>query len=171
MRMKVRSLASLNELRIWRCHELWCRLQMRLGPALLWLWHGPLAWELTNATEGECSPKKERKKKVKPCSSLPNIQIFKLERIKQENNYHLPQHIWRILYRKICNPTKVIWDLSQMYWFRSKERVFLCFVVSENEKFSGETKCGRKNILHKYPWPPAFICFRSLWELAVHMAA
>jgi len=27
----VRSLASLSGLRIWRCYELWCRLQMRLG--------------------------------------------------------------------------------------------------------------------------------------------
>ena len=25
MRMRVRSLASLSGLRIWRCHELWCR--------------------------------------------------------------------------------------------------------------------------------------------------
>ena len=29
MRMKVRSLASLRGLRIWRCRELWCRLQPR----------------------------------------------------------------------------------------------------------------------------------------------
>ena len=31
MRMKVQSLASLSGLRIWHCHELWCRLQMWLG--------------------------------------------------------------------------------------------------------------------------------------------
>ena len=31
MRSQVRSLASLSGLRIWCCHELWCRLQMRLG--------------------------------------------------------------------------------------------------------------------------------------------
>ena len=36
-----------------RCRELWCRLQTRLDPELLWLWHrlaatapiGPLDWE------------------------------------------------------------------------------------------------------------------------------
>ena len=30
MRLSVRSLALLNGLRIWRCHELWCGSQMRL---------------------------------------------------------------------------------------------------------------------------------------------
>ena len=34
MRMQVQSLASLSELRIQRCHELWCRLQMRLGSGI-----------------------------------------------------------------------------------------------------------------------------------------
>ena len=31
MRLRVRSLASLSWLRIWRCHELWCWSQMWLG--------------------------------------------------------------------------------------------------------------------------------------------
>ena len=31
MRLRVRSLASLSGLKIWRCHELWCRSQMWLG--------------------------------------------------------------------------------------------------------------------------------------------
>ena len=31
MKTKLRSLASLSGLRIWCCHELWCRLQTRLG--------------------------------------------------------------------------------------------------------------------------------------------
>ena len=30
MRFRVRSLASINGLRIWCCHELWCRSQTRL---------------------------------------------------------------------------------------------------------------------------------------------
>ena len=30
MRLEVRSLASLSGLRIWHCHELWCRSQTRL---------------------------------------------------------------------------------------------------------------------------------------------
>ena len=53
MRTQVQSLILPSELRIWRCHELWCRLQMRLDPELLWLWCRPagtalirsLAWE------------------------------------------------------------------------------------------------------------------------------
>ena len=31
MRMQVQTLASLIGLRIWRCHELWCRSQTQLG--------------------------------------------------------------------------------------------------------------------------------------------
>ena len=31
MRFRVQSLALLSRLRIRHCHELWCRLQMRLG--------------------------------------------------------------------------------------------------------------------------------------------
>ena len=34
MRLRVRSLASLHGLRIQRCLELWCRLQMRLGSGI-----------------------------------------------------------------------------------------------------------------------------------------
>ena len=53
MRLQVRSLASLSGLRTQCCFELWCRLQTRLGPLLLWLWCRlaatapirPLAWE------------------------------------------------------------------------------------------------------------------------------
>ena len=30
MRTRVQSLVSLSGLRIWYCHELWCRLQMQL---------------------------------------------------------------------------------------------------------------------------------------------
>ena len=57
MRFQVQSLALLSGLRIQRCCELWCRLQMRLDLALLWLWCKlaaitpirPLAWEFTYA--------------------------------------------------------------------------------------------------------------------------
>ena len=30
MRLQVQSLASISELSIWHCHQLWCRLQTRL---------------------------------------------------------------------------------------------------------------------------------------------
>ena len=48
-RMQVQSLALFGGSRMWRFHELWCRSQTGLGPALLWLWYRPaataLAWE------------------------------------------------------------------------------------------------------------------------------
>jgi len=59
MRMWVPSLASLSGLRIWCCHELWCRSQTWLRLHIpLWLWRrpvatapiGPLAWEPPYAT-------------------------------------------------------------------------------------------------------------------------
>ena len=31
MRLRVQSLASLSGLRVWHCHELWCRSQIWLG--------------------------------------------------------------------------------------------------------------------------------------------
>ena len=34
MRMQVRALALLSGLRIWCCHELWCRSQMHLGSGI-----------------------------------------------------------------------------------------------------------------------------------------
>ena len=33
-RKQVQSLALLSELRIWHCHELWCRSQTRLGSGI-----------------------------------------------------------------------------------------------------------------------------------------
>ena len=53
MRLQIQSLASLSGLRIWHCHDLWCRSQMWLGSGVVWLWRGlaaaaliePLAWE------------------------------------------------------------------------------------------------------------------------------
>ena len=47
MRIQVPSMASLRELRIWHCHELWCRSQTQLGScvAVAATLIRPLAWE------------------------------------------------------------------------------------------------------------------------------
>ena len=73
MRTWVRSLASLRGLRIWRCHELWCR------PAVVAL-IGPLAWEPSFAASAALKkrPKKrpppktnkQTNKKTKPVSKV-----------------------------------------------------------------------------------------------------
>ena len=63
-RLQVQSLASLSDLRIRRCRELWCGLQTGSDRVLLWLWCRPaavawirpLAWELpcaVSAAEGK----------------------------------------------------------------------------------------------------------------------
>ena len=54
--MKVQSMASLSELRIRRCHELWYR------PAAAALIQ-PLAWELLNAVDVTLKSKKQKQKK------------------------------------------------------------------------------------------------------------
>ena len=71
MRTQVRSLALLSGLRIRPCHELWYRSQMKLGPALLWLWRrlaatapiGPLAWEPPYVVGVALKRQKETRKK------------------------------------------------------------------------------------------------------------
>ena len=68
--MWVWSLALLSVLRIWCCHELWCRSQTRYL-ALLWLWCRlvvvapirPLSWELPYAAGMALKSKQEKKKK------------------------------------------------------------------------------------------------------------
>ena len=73
MRLRVRSLASLSGLRIQRCRELWCRLQMRLGSciavALAWAVAAapirPLAWEPPYAAGAAQEMAKRQKQKTK----------------------------------------------------------------------------------------------------------
>ena len=54
MRLQVRSLASLNGLRIWHCRELWCR-PAATAPI------SPLAWEPAYAVGS--GPRKRQKEK------------------------------------------------------------------------------------------------------------
>ena len=61
MRKQVPSLASLSELRIQRCHELWCRSQMRLGSRVSMA----VAWELPYAVGMALKRQKDLKKKKK----------------------------------------------------------------------------------------------------------
>ena len=56
MRMRVRSLALLSELRIWRCHKLWCR------PSAATLIQSP---SLGTSIIPQVWPKKEKKKERK----------------------------------------------------------------------------------------------------------
>ena len=73
MRMWVLSLASLSGLRIRRCCELWCKLQMQLGSRIAVVWHRlaavvliqPPAWELPYAAGAALKKQKEKKKEKK----------------------------------------------------------------------------------------------------------
>ena len=67
MRMWVQFLVLLSELRIWRCHELWCRSKMWLkssvavvvAVASTYISVGPLAWELLYAADVALKKKKK----------------------------------------------------------------------------------------------------------------
>ena len=66
MRLQVQPLASLSGLRIWRCHELWCRsciavaLDRPAAPAPAPV--GPLAWEPSFAVSAALENTKKKKK-------------------------------------------------------------------------------------------------------------
>ena len=57
MRMQIQSLASLSGLRIWRCHELWCR-QTAVAPI------GPLVWEPSYAMGASLKKTKNTQKRT-----------------------------------------------------------------------------------------------------------
>ena len=67
MKWQVESLASLDGLRIWCCHELWYSHRHGSDPALLCLWCrpaavaliGPLAWESPYAVGAALKKKEE----------------------------------------------------------------------------------------------------------------
>ena len=65
MRLWVQSLASLSGLKIWHCHELWCRSQTRLGSgiAVAVALIRPIAWEPPYAA-GAALEKDKREKKI-----------------------------------------------------------------------------------------------------------
>jgi len=65
MRTQVQSLASLSGLRIWHCHELWCRSQMRLRSGCGIVPIGALDWELPYASGLALKKAKKKKKKRK----------------------------------------------------------------------------------------------------------
>ena len=55
IRLQIRSLTSLSGLRIWCCHELWCRSRHSLD--LMWLWCRPAGCSsnLTPVWEPPCA--------------------------------------------------------------------------------------------------------------------
>ena len=65
MRLRVRSLASISGLRIQRCRELWCRLQMQLESRVAVALVRPLAWEPPYAAEAALEKKKKKKRQFR----------------------------------------------------------------------------------------------------------
>ena len=81
VRLRVRSLALFSGLRIWHCHELWCKLKMRLGFDVAVAEAGSCSSNLTpslgTSISRRCGPKKTGKKKKKlPVTSFNNYHIL-----------------------------------------------------------------------------------------------
>ena len=93
MRTQVRSLASLSRLRIWSCHELWCRLQTRLeaGVAVAAPIR-PLAWEPPCAADAvlQGGKKNQGKRLTVQSSAEVQMQHVKLSAPCGVTVFHLP---------------------------------------------------------------------------------
>ena len=90
MRMWVRTLALLSGLRIWHCHELWCRSQTWLGShvavvvALACSYRSNSTSSLGTSICHRCGPKKSKKKK----ENVLDIQESSQESPRKRSNPH-----------------------------------------------------------------------------------
>ena len=115
MRMQVRFLTSLNGLKIWYYHELWCvGHKCSWDPALLRLWHGPAAAAPTgNFHMIACAALKRPKKKKKKNPKNKN---------KKTNKKRLKKSIleivmsWSILTRKYLESLIMLNVVLKWFW-------------------------------------------------------
>ena len=89
MRMQVWSLASLSELRIWYCHELWCRLQTQFGSGIAVVKAGSCSssWTPSLGTSicSEYGPRKSKRKNNNNNNKKLKIKIKKSQKISTLN--------------------------------------------------------------------------------------
>ena len=110
--MWVRSLASLNGLRILHCHEPWHRSRT-LDLVSLWLWHrpapvalidDPLAWEPPHAEGVDLKIKKKKKINKIQISNFcckserpgHHLCVYSRQRLSQEAALSLAPNIWGV---------------------------------------------------------------------------
>ena len=90
-----------QRLRIWRCLELWYRLQQGLNAVLLWLWRrpaaiapiGPLAWEPPHASCSALKRPKKRKKKIRV-----HFLKSKVHFLKSRNRYPIILFVTHLIF-------------------------------------------------------------------------
>ena len=106
MRLQVRPLALLSVLRIWCCHELWCRLRRGWDPTLLWLWCRleatapikPLAWEPPYAAVAALEKAKRQKIKTKQTTTTTKKLHFSLQLVVRNKR----SYVYKIKHLKQC---------------------------------------------------------------------
>ena len=105
MRTRVRSLASLRGLRIWRCRELWCRLQTWLGSciAVAVVWAGCYSSDLTPSLRTSIchryGPKKPKAKNKQTNKQTKQTKKFQKKKVLENNINH--KYICSVIYEGI----------------------------------------------------------------------
>ena len=78
MEFWVRSLASFNGLRIWHCHELWCRLEAT-APISPLAWEPPYAAGVAPKRQKDQKKKKVDLKREQPLTAASELLTFELQ--------------------------------------------------------------------------------------------
>ena len=108
MRLQAQSLASLSELRIQHCSELWSRLQLLLRSFVLWLWCRLAAGALIQFLDWEppdaMGAKKTKKLKTKQTN-------------KQKMRFNILPMIDSITYLILCQIWFFLWNIMQFFMF------------------------------------------------------
>ena len=101
MRLQVPSLASISGLRIWRCHELWYRLQtqLRSDVAVAVVWAGSCSSSSTPSLGSSVSVALKSKKKKKVVFlqiQIPKVSTLGIRLNSTQNFYSTPRSCMKI---------------------------------------------------------------------------
>ena len=156
MRTWVQSLASLSGLRIWRCHELWCRLQTWLGSCVavavaklaVTAPIGPLAWEPPYVVGVALKRQKKKKKEwVKTIISRikdadPNTQRGPRDRGSKLYFRGLSQCALIILSVTVYEFTTVVYHIAQASWLETVYFYYLTVSVIQKSRHGSFGSCA-----------------------------
>ena len=114
--MRVWSLASLSGLRIWRCHELWCRLQtwLRSCMAVAGSWSSNSSSSLETSVCCRCGPQKLKKKKKHYVDIKMHPYLFKI----LDEVFYLQKN------QAVFFPWKFSFNVCHNIFWRFSEKIF-----------------------------------------------
>ena len=153
MRLWVQSLASLSGLRIWRCHELWCRLQTRLGSGIavaVVQAHGyssDLIPSLGTSTCHGCGPKNQKKKKKKKKFTMRYSIIIRMATIKNSTTSNVVRDVKKMNHSHVvCENIRLfshcerIWPLKKKCNYHMIKPMHFWHLSQRNENLYSHKK-------------------------------